>query len=171
VGEKQDAGTSNPASANLTDSATEPVPQLIVKSAEDGELLHKYPLAGAKAESSEDPASTRPVIHFQDQPPASSNDFVLGAVYTPNDNALYNLKITIANSTHHGLQVLSKTQVSNTNATLPRAIDHVTLARQRGQVRTMLYDGANQQFLIYPPTLKNIEIVTNFTNPEDPSKM
>lgn len=35
----------------------------------------------------------------------------------------------------------------------------------------MLYDGANQQFLVYPPTLKKVEIVTNFTNPDDPSKM
>ena len=96
---------------------------------EDGQLLHKFPLFVMKMAQPEQPNSPGPKIHFQPHAPASANDFIFGALYTPEDRMLYNLKITMTNATHNSLNLLSKTELSFSNATLPRTVDHLLVTR------------------------------------------
>ena len=34
-----------------------------------------------------------------------------------------------------------------------------------------MYDGANRQFLVYPPGLKQVDSITEFINPDDDSEL
>ena len=121
VGEKLQApGTP----ANHTESA-ELTPQLLVKDAENGDQLYKYPLFGMKMEKG---TGAGPKMYFHSQPTSPHNDYVVGTLFTPEDNTLYNLKMQIANSTKNGLSLIAKTELSN-NGTLPRVVDQVLMVK------------------------------------------